>query len=146
MRHVERARPHARPEDGDRVYPPPQFIVPLKDVTQSEGGKIHFEGRIEPVGDPTMYVEWFLNGRPLTASKYSTPCARCTLHTYVIQNGSLLLTNKIRRKNVFYSGTTVNHLLMMLMNFPCISKKKKKIVSKIHLCYVFRSFQFIFNQ
>lgn len=34
-----------------------------------EGGKIHFEGRIEPVGDPTMYVEWFLNGRPLTASK-----------------------------------------------------------------------------
>lgn len=69
MRHVERARPHARPDDGDRVYPPPQFIVPLQDVTQTEGGKIHFEGRIEPVGDPTMYVEWFLNGRPLAASK-----------------------------------------------------------------------------
>lgn len=69
LRHVERARPHARPEDGDRVYPPPQFIVPLQDVTQTEGGKIHFEGRIEPVGDPTMYVEWFLNGRPLAASK-----------------------------------------------------------------------------
>lgn len=69
LRHVERARPHARPEDGDRVYPPPQFIVPLKDVTQTEGSKIHFEGRIEPVGDPTMYVEWFLNGRPLAASK-----------------------------------------------------------------------------
>lgn len=70
LRHVERARPHPRPGEGDRVYPPPQFIVPLKDVTQTEGGKIHFEGRIEPVGDPTMYVEWFLNGRPLTASMY----------------------------------------------------------------------------
>lgn len=69
MRHVERARPRARHDEGDRVYPPPQFIVPLHDVTQTEGGKIHFEGRIEPVGDPTMYVEWFLNGRPLSASK-----------------------------------------------------------------------------
>ena len=69
LRHVERARPRARHDEGDRVYPPPQFIVPLHDVTQTEGGKIHFEGRIEPVGDPTMYVEWFLNGRPLTASK-----------------------------------------------------------------------------
>lgn len=69
LRHVERARPHARPDEGDRVYPPPQFIVPLQDVTQTEGGKIHFEGRIEPVGDPTMYVEWFLNGRALVASK-----------------------------------------------------------------------------
>lgn len=69
LRHVERARPRARHDDGDRVYPPPQFIVPLHDVTQTEGGKIHFEGRIEPVGDPTMFVEWFLNGRPLSASK-----------------------------------------------------------------------------
>lgn len=71
LRHVERARPHARPEEGDRAYPPPQFIVPIQDITQTEGGKIHFEGRIEPVGDPSMYVEWFLNGRPLTASKRS---------------------------------------------------------------------------
>lgn len=69
LRHVERAKPNSRPGEEDRVYPPPQFIVPLQDVTQIEGGKIHFEGRIEPVGDPSMYVEWFLNGRPLTASK-----------------------------------------------------------------------------
>lgn len=69
LRHVERPRHAPRPGEEDRVYPPPQFIVPLRDVTQMEGGKIHFEGRIEPVGDPTMYVEWFLNGRPLTASK-----------------------------------------------------------------------------
>lgn len=71
LRHVERTKPHSRPGEEDRVYPPPQFIVPLQDVTQIEGGKIHFEGRIEPVGDPSMYVEWFLNGRPLTASSRS---------------------------------------------------------------------------
>lgn len=71
LRHVERAKPHLRPGEEDRVYPPPQFIQPLRDATQVEGGKIHFEGRIEPVGDPTMYVEWFLNGRPLTASTYT---------------------------------------------------------------------------
>lgn len=28
------------------------------------------EARIEPVGDPNMIVEWFLNGHPLAASQY----------------------------------------------------------------------------
>lgn len=56
--------------EEDRVYPPPQFIVPLRDVNQIEGGKVHFEARIEPVGDPTMKVEWFLNGRLIVASKF----------------------------------------------------------------------------
>lgn len=36
---------------------------------QVEGSRVHFEARIEPVGDPTMRVDWFLNGRPLAASK-----------------------------------------------------------------------------
>lgn len=56
--------------EEDRVYPPPQFIVPLRDHNQIEGGKVHFEARIEPVGDPTMRVEWFLNGRLIVASKF----------------------------------------------------------------------------
>lgn len=70
LRHVERAKPHAAPMEEDRVYPPPQFIVPLRDATQIEGGKVHFEARIEPVGDPTMRVEWFLNGRLIVASMF----------------------------------------------------------------------------
>lgn len=53
------------------MYPPPQFIVPLRDVSQFESGKVHFEARIEPVGDPTMHVEWYLNGRLIEASKCS---------------------------------------------------------------------------
>lgn len=70
LRHIERARPYLPPGEEDRVYPPPQFIIPLRDAIQYEGGKVHFEARIEPVGDPTMCVEWFLNGKPLAASKY----------------------------------------------------------------------------
>ena len=58
-----------QPEE-ERTYLPPQFIVPLHDVSQIEGGRVHFEARIEPVGDPTMRVDWFVNGRPLEASEY----------------------------------------------------------------------------
>lgn len=57
--------------EEDRVYPPPQFIVPLRDVNQMEGGKVHFEARIEPVGDPSMKVEWFLNGNVIVASEFN---------------------------------------------------------------------------
>jgi len=70
LRHVERAKPHAPQPEEERFYPPPQFIVPLRDVSQIEGGRVHFEARIEPVGDPTMHVDWFVNGRPLEASEY----------------------------------------------------------------------------
>ncbi|XP_034137006.1 titin-like isoform X2 [Drosophila guanche] len=72
LRHVERAKPHLRPGEEDRVYPPPQFIIPLQNVQQTEGGRVHMEARIEPVGDPTMVVEWYLNGRPLAASARAT--------------------------------------------------------------------------
>lgn len=40
--------------------------------TFSSPGKIHFEARIEPVGDPSMRVDWFINGRPLPASSRAT--------------------------------------------------------------------------
>ncbi|XP_074100964.1 sallimus isoform X11 [Cotesia typhae] len=68
LRHVERAKPHLPPAEEDRIYPPPRFIIPLRDVHQIEGGRIHFEARIEPVGDPTMRVDWYVNGRVLEAS------------------------------------------------------------------------------
>nr|XP_029725955.1 titin-like isoform X8 [Aedes albopictus] len=68
LRHVERAAPHMPPKEEDRIYPPPKFTIPLNDVAQVEGGKVHFEGRIEPVSDPTMRVQWFLNGNLIQAS------------------------------------------------------------------------------
>ena len=69
LRHVERARPHMPAQEEDRVYPPPQFIIPMRDMTQQEGGKVHFEARVEPVGDPSMQVEFLLNGKLIVASK-----------------------------------------------------------------------------
>lgn len=45
----------------------PIFVVPLSDPQPcQEGRNIHLECRLEPMGDPTMRVEWFCNGRPVT--------------------------------------------------------------------------------
>lgn len=44
---------------------PPRFTVEIKDnIDIPEGGPIHFDCRVEPVGDPTMRIDWFHNGRP----------------------------------------------------------------------------------
>lgn len=34
------------------------------------GSNCHFEAQLTPVNDPTMKVEWFLNGQPLTTGVY----------------------------------------------------------------------------
>lgn len=52
---------------------PPVFKTPIKDQNEiREGGFAHFEARLEPVGDSTLKVEWFKDGRPLEASSRST--------------------------------------------------------------------------
>lgn len=52
----------------------PIFVQPLSDPRpMPEGKNIHLEGRLEPMGDPTMRVEWFFNGRPITVgSRFRT--------------------------------------------------------------------------
>lgn len=52
----------------------PIFVQPLSDPKPvSEGKNIHLECRLEPMGDPTMRVEWFQNGRPVTVgSRFRT--------------------------------------------------------------------------
>lgn len=74
LKHIERPKPHLPPADDDKTYPPPRFVVPLNYVQQLEGGRIHLEAKIEPVGDPTICVEWFVNGRVLEASKFTFIC------------------------------------------------------------------------
>lgn len=52
---------------------PPVFIRPLKDLGEFEEGKnVHFEAQVTPVNDPTMRVEWYKDGRPITASSRIT--------------------------------------------------------------------------
>ena len=53
---------------------PPVFKTTLQSPGPvSEGQNIHLEARLEPIGDPSMRVEWFFNGRPLTiGSRFKT--------------------------------------------------------------------------
>lgn len=51
----------------------PQFIRPLHDLGDlQEGRNAHFEAQITPVSDPTMKVEWYKDGQPITASSRIT--------------------------------------------------------------------------
>lgn len=51
----------------------PQFIRPLQDLGAIEEGKnAHFEAQLTPVSDPTMRVEWYKDGRAITASSRIT--------------------------------------------------------------------------
>lgn len=51
----------------------PAFIRPLRSLGQLEEGRnAHFEGQLTPVSDSTMKVEWYKDGRPITASSRIT--------------------------------------------------------------------------
>ena len=43
----------------------PVFTSSPKSIDVKEGQKAHFEARIIPVSDPTLKIEWFLNGQPI---------------------------------------------------------------------------------
>lgn len=47
------------------IVQPPQFTRPLHNLETVEGTNIHLECRLQPVGDPNMRVDWFVNGRPV---------------------------------------------------------------------------------
>jgi len=52
---------------------PPEFRTPIKDqLNIREGAFAHFEARLEPLGDPTLRVEWFKDGRLVEASSRIT--------------------------------------------------------------------------
>merc|ERR1719338_3993 len=52
------------PEDTDA---PPEFLSPLEDLVLAENSLAHFETRLTPINDPSMKVEWFHNGKQLSA-------------------------------------------------------------------------------
>ena len=56
------------------AHGPPVFKTTLQSPDPvTEGQNIHLEARLEPIGDPSMRVEWFFNGRPLTiGSRFKT--------------------------------------------------------------------------
>jgi hypothetical protein len=51
----------------DQCKAKPVFTRPLSDPHPvKEGQSVHVECRLEPLGDPTLQLEWFHNGHPLT--------------------------------------------------------------------------------
>jgi len=60
--------------EKEEVQPAPHFVQELRGSSQlAEGGVAHMEGRVEPVHDPKLRVEWFHNGSPLqSASRFRT--------------------------------------------------------------------------
>ncbi|KAF0303161.1 Titin [Amphibalanus amphitrite] len=61
---LHKPRP-AAPEPEEQPNPP-RFVTELKNQDELyEGAAAHFDCRLEPVGDPSMRIEWFFNGRPL---------------------------------------------------------------------------------
>lgn len=47
------------------VMQAPHFTRPLHNIETIEGTNVHMECRLQPVGDPTMKVDWFVNGHPV---------------------------------------------------------------------------------
>ena len=71
LKHVERQQQQQKiEEERTTKYAAPSFLTPLRDLAINEGEKAHFEAKVGPVGDPSMKVEWFFNGKPLPFSKY----------------------------------------------------------------------------
>lgn len=58
-----------RTEEETRTTQPPRFLGPLKGTNKIvEGQRAHFEARVEPQNDLTMQIEWYHNGKPITAA------------------------------------------------------------------------------
>ena len=59
--------------DQETDFESPVFISHLNDIECAEGQTGHFECRVQPSKDPTMKIEWFVNGRPLPiASRFNS--------------------------------------------------------------------------
>ena len=48
----------------------PTFTKPLRNIETAEGTNVHLECRLQPVGDNSMRVEWFVNDQPLKVGTY----------------------------------------------------------------------------
>lgn len=65
---------HYRPTPEEAVIPVtrPVFLTPLKSQENiKEGQPVHLECKLEPVNDPKLKVEWYVNGIEIKAGKIS---------------------------------------------------------------------------
>lgn len=77
-------------------YAAPTLMTPLRDLTIIEGEKVHFDAKVGPVGDPSMRVEWFCNGKAIAASKFRFIFSNYPIVKINLANRLLQKTNKAR--------------------------------------------------
>ncbi|XP_022670614.1 titin-like isoform X6 [Varroa destructor] len=96
LKHWERPRTELSKTPEDAPPQKPAFTSHLQDLVVTEGERAHFEARLIPIGDPTLVVEWFVNGRPIEAgSRVMTVnrfgyVALTMLNTYCEDGGVIL--------------------------------------------------------
>ncbi len=58
-------------EEGEVIEQPPVFMKPLKDIgVVPEGSNVHVDAMVEPKNDPSLKVEWELNGQSISSGNY----------------------------------------------------------------------------
>ena len=63
---LERSKIRKPREEPELMFKKPKFLTPLVGPQELiEGQPAHFECRIEPIGDPEMEYNWYLNGTEL---------------------------------------------------------------------------------
>jgi hypothetical protein len=108
LKHVERSAAQQRREVEESTrYPAPTFMTPLRDLSIVEGEKVHFDAKVAPVGDPTMKVEWFCNGKAIAASKFWFALILSMLNfDLLIVLFTLNIDSKVTQDHFFY--VTIN--------------------------------------
>ena len=73
IRKLEESLYHSEQAPAEDAQPqPPRFVTEIQSQEALfEGQPAHFDCRVEPVGDPSMRIEWFHNGRPIDVGSRS---------------------------------------------------------------------------
>lgn len=62
-------RVYEPPAAPDKDFDKPVFVEPLQDLgEQTEGDAGHFQCKLEPIGDPSLRIQWLHNGKPIPYS------------------------------------------------------------------------------
>lgn len=71
--HYLENKPHHRQVSPDRKFPKPQFLKPIPNYDQLiEGQNLQLDTILEPTGDPSLRVQWFLNGHPISEGEFTS--------------------------------------------------------------------------
>jgi titin len=110
----------------------PEFLTKLQDLMLAENSLAHFETRLTPINDPSMKLEWYHNGEPLSSgSRIKT----INDFGFVI----LEVANVMTRDSGSYTCKAVNKLGEASLSCNVTVKSKADIISDPQLPQSFRS-------